>query len=115
MMFVQCVHSNDQFYSSLCNSIIYSYAKQLIEETIRRNASPVRLDETGIGGAGSCNSLASSGSDEVQPRANRNTITSTNMTSPMAIAGQSAFAVSNQSNQYAIQGELTIGYLKCFR
>lgn len=39
-----------------------SYAKQLIEDTIRRNASPVRLDAPQ--GGGSCSSLASSASDE---------------------------------------------------
>lgn len=46
-----------------------SYAKQLIEGTIRRNASPVRLEANQ---GGSCSSLASSTSDETQPRANRN-------------------------------------------
>lgn len=53
-----------------------SCAKQLIEDTIRRNASPVRMDEGGQGvvGAGSCSSLTSSNSDEVLPRANRNSI-----------------------------------------
>uniref|UniRef100_D3TP11 Hypothetical conserved protein n=1 Tax=Glossina morsitans morsitans TaxID=37546 RepID=D3TP11_GLOMM len=51
-----------------------NYAKQLIEDTIRRNASPVRLDpvidnSNAGGGGGSCSSLASSNSDEtVQPR-----------------------------------------------
>uniref|UniRef100_A0A1B0GJB7 K Homology domain-containing protein n=2 Tax=Lutzomyia longipalpis TaxID=7200 RepID=A0A1B0GJB7_LUTLO len=51
-----------------------NYAKQLIEDTIRRNASPVRL-ETAQGG-GSCSSLASSASDETQNslRAARNSI-----------------------------------------
>ncbi|XP_037960458.1 eukaryotic translation initiation factor 4E-binding protein Mextli [Teleopsis dalmanni] len=44
-----------------------NYAKQLIEDTIRRNASPVRLDPA-VGGAGSCSSLASSNSDEGSPR-----------------------------------------------
>lgn len=48
-----------------------SYAKQLIEDTIRRNASPVRLDATQ---GGSCSSLASSASDEAIPRANRNSM-----------------------------------------
>ncbi|XP_062549237.1 eukaryotic translation initiation factor 4E-binding protein Mextli isoform X2 [Armigeres subalbatus] len=42
------------------------YAKQLIEDTIRRNASPVRLDTSQDG---SCSSLASSASDEmIHPR-----------------------------------------------
>jgi hypothetical protein len=43
----------------------YSYAKQLIEDTIRRNASPVRLeqpDKERMGGSSS--SLNSSASDE---------------------------------------------------
>ncbi|XP_004521863.1 eukaryotic translation initiation factor 4E-binding protein Mextli isoform X2 [Ceratitis capitata] len=46
-----------------------NYAKQLIEDTIRRNASPVRLDPAmgsgHAGGGGSCSSLASSNSDDV--------------------------------------------------
>lgn len=54
-------------------TINFSYAKQLIEDTIRRNASPVRLDPAmgsgHAGGGGSCSSLASSNSDEaVQTR-----------------------------------------------
>ncbi|CAD7080085.1 unnamed protein product [Hermetia illucens] len=62
-----------------------NYAKHLIEDTIRRNASPVRLESSAFGGAtqggaaggggGSCSSLASSASDEAVPRANnRNSI-----------------------------------------
>lgn len=43
----------------------------MIEETIRRNASPVRLEAPQ---GGSCSSLASSASDEVIPRANRNSL-----------------------------------------
>ncbi|XP_055294966.1 eukaryotic translation initiation factor 4E-binding protein Mextli isoform X2 [Sitodiplosis mosellana] len=52
------------------------YAKHLIEDTIRRNASPVRLDETasGVVGAGSCSSLTSSNSDETQIRVNRSSV-----------------------------------------
>lgn len=50
----------------------YSCAKQLIEDTIRRNASPVRSDAPQ---GGSCSSLASSTSDEAVPRANRNSMT----------------------------------------
>lgn len=44
-----------------------SYARQLIEETIRRNASPSRPEEasvTGTGAMGSNSSLNSSASDE---------------------------------------------------
>ncbi|XP_043862537.1 eukaryotic translation initiation factor 4E-binding protein Mextli isoform X3 [Drosophila santomea] len=46
-----------------------NYAKQLMEDTIRRNASPVRL-EPAPGAGGSCSSLNSSNSDDaiVQPR-----------------------------------------------
>ncbi|XP_017043864.1 eukaryotic translation initiation factor 4E-binding protein Mextli isoform X1 [Drosophila ficusphila] len=46
-----------------------NYAKQLMEDTIRRNASPVRLEPAPAAG-GSCSSLNSSNSDEaiVQPR-----------------------------------------------
>lgn len=51
----------------------FSYAKQLIEETIRRNASPTRLE-----GPGSSSSLASSASDENVSRTNRNSIVNTN-------------------------------------
>ncbi|XP_030241398.1 eukaryotic translation initiation factor 4E-binding protein Mextli isoform X5 [Drosophila navojoa] len=50
-----------------------NYAKQLMEDTIRRNASPVRLEPapTAGGAGGSCSSLNSSNSDDavaVQPR-----------------------------------------------
>nr|ADJ93827.1 MIP18119p [Drosophila melanogaster] len=46
-----------------------NYAKQLMEDTIRRNASPVRLEPAPAVG-GSCSSLNSSNSDDaiVQPR-----------------------------------------------
>ncbi|KAH8282447.1 hypothetical protein KR054_007760 [Drosophila jambulina] len=46
-----------------------NYAKQLMEDTIRRNASPVRLEPAPTAG-GSCSSLNSSNSDDaiVQPR-----------------------------------------------
>lgn len=60
-----------------------SYAKQLIEDTIRRNASPMRSDDTlsggnggGVAGAGSCSSLTSSNSDD-QLKLNRINIVST--------------------------------------
>uniref|UniRef100_A0A0K8TRM4 Putative gata zinc finger domain-containing protein 7-like isoform x4 n=1 Tax=Tabanus bromius TaxID=304241 RepID=A0A0K8TRM4_TABBR len=77
-----------------------NYAKQLIEDTIRRNASPVRLEPsmtqggTG-GGGGSCSSLASSASDETVPRTggNRNN-TGTTTTIIMNNLG----GVTNQSN-----------------
>lgn len=61
----------------------------MIEETIRRNASPVRLDETaaGVVGAGSCSSLASSGSDEVLTKVNR----SSGITQTTASAAQQPF------------------------
>lgn len=60
-----------------------SYAKQLIEDTIRRNASPMRSDDTlcaagGVAGAGSCSSLTSSNSDD-QLKAMRNVTSSTSI------------------------------------
>lgn len=51
----------------------FSYAKHLIEDTIRRNASPIR-ETIGVVGAGSCSSLTSSNSDETHARINRNTV-----------------------------------------
>ncbi|GAB0096633.1 Eukaryotic translation initiation factor 4E-binding protein Mextli [Sergentomyia squamirostris] len=76
-----------------------NYAKQLIEDTIRRNASPVRL-ETSQGG-GSCSSLASSASDETQNsmRAARNSI------------GAAAIAVmaANQLNNNPYMSSATSG------
>ena len=44
----------------------------MIEDTIRRNASPVR-ETAGVVGTGSCSSLTSSNSDETHGRINRNT------------------------------------------
>lgn len=95
-MFIRSIRSN-------------SCAKQLIEDTIRRNASPVRMDETGQGvvGAGSCSSLNSSNSDELLPRANRNSILlPAGAAQPMASA---AYPVPNQSLQF------TGYYLTAFR
>jgi hypothetical protein len=49
----------------MCDILCYSHAKQLIEDTIRRNASPIRLeqpDKERMGGSSS--SLNSSASDE---------------------------------------------------
>lgn len=75
-----------------------SYAKQLIEDTIRRNASPVRMDETSVGvaGTGSCSSLTSSNSDEMLPRANRQSVL---LASGAQVATHSQFG-ANQMNQY---------------
>lgn len=59
----------------------YSHAKHLIEDTIRRNASPIRTDDTlsgGVVGAGSCSSLTSSNSDD-QLKMMRNIISATNI------------------------------------
>lgn len=80
---------------------IRSCAKQLIEDTIRRNASPVRMDETGQGvvGAGSCSSLNSSNSDEALPRANRNSILLPAGATAQSMA-QATYTVPNQSNQF---------------
>lgn len=77
----------------------------MIEDTIRRNASPVRMDETGQGvvGAGSCSSLNSSNSDEALPRANRNSILlpagATGAVGGQSMA-QAPYTVPNQSNQF---------------
>jgi hypothetical protein len=49
----------------ICDTSCYSHARQLIEDTIRRNASPIRLeqpDKECMGGSSS--SLNSSASDE---------------------------------------------------
>lgn len=44
---------------------MHSHAKQLIEDTIRRNASPMREPNAGVGArAGSSSSINSSASDE---------------------------------------------------
>lgn len=62
-------------FQALITNFFYfpSFAKHLIEDTIRRNASPVR-ETAGVVGAGSCSSLTSSNSDETHGRAaNRNT------------------------------------------
>lgn len=75
--------------------LFFSHAKQLIEDTIRRNASPVRLETNQDG---SCSSLASSVSDEQAPRAptNRNSIGS----SMQHVQHQS---VQQQSQQFVAQ------------
>lgn len=46
-------------------SSVHSYAKDLIKETIQRNASPVRLGQAGVEKGGSSSSLNSSESDEI--------------------------------------------------
>lgn len=55
----------------VCTNVIHtpvtvcSHAKQLIEDTIRRNASPMREPNAGVGArAGSSSSINSSASDE---------------------------------------------------
>ncbi|XP_053667210.1 eukaryotic translation initiation factor 4E-binding protein Mextli [Anopheles marshallii] len=69
-----------------------NYAKQLIEDTIRRNASPVRLDNSQDG---SCSSLASSGSDETVPRKEAGS----NASARSALVGAMAeMAASNGTN-----------------
>ncbi|XP_055633670.1 eukaryotic translation initiation factor 4E-binding protein Mextli isoform X2 [Toxorhynchites rutilus septentrionalis] len=68
-----------------------NYAKQLIEDTIRRNASPVRLETSQDG---SCSSLASSASDEMIPR--RQISDGSNITMS-GNAGQRNSMLSNQS------------------
>ena len=70
----------------------------MIEETIRRNASPVRLDEN-AGQTGSCSSLASSTSDEPAPRVSRSTLHAS------ASTGVNTFNVLIPSGNFASAGE----------
>lgn len=65
----------------------------MIEDTIRRNASPVRLEAPQ---SGSCSSLASSGSlDEATSRSNRNSSYTSNTNVPSNNNG--CFNVPNQT------------------
>ena len=86
----------------------FSYAKQLIEETIRRNASPVRLEAPQ---GGSCSSLASSASDEALPRgANRNSANmSSSNTGGVGVAGVAAPAAYNNSFNVSNQSSMNNG------
>lgn len=71
-LFIQTHFLIKFLFNSFC-----SHAKHLIEDTIRRNASPVRHDESasGVVGAGSCSSLTSSNSDDTQmTRVNRSSV-----------------------------------------
>ncbi|XP_050088365.1 eukaryotic translation initiation factor 4E-binding protein Mextli isoform X2 [Anopheles aquasalis] len=90
-----------------------NYAKQLIEDTIRRNASPVRLDSQD----GSCSSLASSASDETVPRKEPGSSSSNARSSLVGalveLAGNAtngmAYGMGNQqSMQPATTGALTL-------
>lgn len=70
-------------FNILVNLCFSSYAKQLIEDTIRRNASPIRTDDGLVGGGGvvgadSCSSLTSSNSDD-QLKLMRNITSATNI------------------------------------
>ncbi|KAM7352159.1 eukaryotic translation initiation factor mextil isoform 2-T2 [Cochliomyia hominivorax] len=83
-----------------------NYAKQLIEDTIRRNASPVRLDpnmvssHAGGGGGGSCSSLASSNSDEpVQPR----TPGASNLSNRLSFNSAQNFMTAAAASQQMVQ------------
>uniref|UniRef100_A0AAG5D7X6 K Homology domain-containing protein n=1 Tax=Anopheles atroparvus TaxID=41427 RepID=A0AAG5D7X6_ANOAO len=79
-----------------------NYAKQLIEDTIRRNASPVRLDNSQDG---SCSSLASSASDETVPRKDAGSMANARNVavgglaemSPNVANGMAAFLANQQS------------------
>ncbi|XP_031619001.1 eukaryotic translation initiation factor 4E-binding protein Mextli isoform X2 [Contarinia nasturtii] len=79
-----------------------NYAKHLIEDTIRRNASPVRLEEM-AGVAGSCSSLTSSNSDETHTRINRNsTLPSANNFGHQKGRGASALLHSLSTNDASL-------------
>ncbi|XP_013114361.1 eukaryotic translation initiation factor 4E-binding protein Mextli isoform X2 [Stomoxys calcitrans] len=83
-----------------------NYAKQLIEDTIRRNASPVRLDPnmgSHAGGGGSCSSLASSNSDEaVQTR----TPVSSNLANRLSFNSAQNFMTAAAASQQMVQQQL---------
>lgn len=82
-----------------------SCAKQLIEDTIRRNASPVRFDEMAPpGAAGSCSSLASSASDEAMPKANRSSVHQSGSVSTAHAGAINNFAVPNQASSFVFAG-----------
>lgn len=89
------------------NVIFFSYAKQLIEDTIRRNASPVRMDDTpsGVIAAGSCSSLTSSNSDETQIRASRNPVAGFNSAGNHKTRGAGNILLHSLSTNDASLGE----------
>ncbi|XP_061398192.1 eukaryotic translation initiation factor 4E-binding protein Mextli isoform X1 [Musca vetustissima] len=82
-----------------------NYAKQLIEDTIRRNASPVRLDPA-MGNShagGSCSSLASSNSDEaVQIR----TPVASNLANRLSFNSAQNFMTAAAASQQMVQQQL---------
>lgn len=76
----------------------------MIEDTIRRNASPVRLDPAMVsshaGGGGSCSSLASSNSDEpVQPR----TPGGSNLSNRLSFNSAQNFMTASAASQQMVQ------------
>lgn len=87
-----------------------SYAKQLIEDTIRRNASPMRSDDTlssggGVAGAGSCSSLTSSNSDDQLKLHRSNIVTTTNIShvpKSRSASGTNALMHSLSSNDTSL-------------
>ncbi|XP_075153860.1 eukaryotic translation initiation factor mextil isoform X2 [Haematobia irritans] len=83
-----------------------NYAKQLIEDTIRRNASPVRLDPAmgnHAGGGGSCSSLASSNSDDaVQTR----TPSGSHLTNRLSFNSAQNFMTAAAASQQMVQQQL---------
>ncbi|XP_073820781.1 eukaryotic translation initiation factor mextil isoform X4 [Musca autumnalis] len=82
-----------------------NYAKQLIEDTIRRNASPVRLDPA-MGNShagGSCSSLASSNSDDaVQTR----TPVASNLANRLSFNSAQNFMTAAAASQQMVQQQL---------
>lgn len=85
-----------------------SYAKQLIEDTIRRNASPVRLGDAPQGG-GSCSSLASSASDEaavVAAAAHTTNAAANNIASNHQVPSANVYHHQQQQNQQQLHNHL---------
>ncbi|XP_058062230.1 eukaryotic translation initiation factor 4E-binding protein Mextli isoform X2 [Anopheles bellator] len=87
-----------------------NYAKQLIEDTIRRNASPVRLDNSQDG---SCSSLASSASDETVPRKDTGSSNTRNslVGGMVDIAGSGTNGMAFMGNQHSMQPATATGSL----
>lgn len=89
---------------------LFSYAKQLIEDTIRRNASPMRTDDSlsgsgGVAGAGSCSSLTSSNSDDQLKLHRNNIVTTTNIShvpKSRSASGTTALMHSLSSNDTSL-------------
>lgn len=88
---------------------VFSHAKQLIEDTIRRNASPVREGSAGAGGplTGSSSSINSSASDDSalpsSARASRALMHS--LSTPDANIGEYKYTVITNGHTIKITGD----------